>query len=484
MALAIVWASAAGAEGNVPGNNAGEDTVKPTIKQAIAESAADYTEIRIERRWLNRVLFQREKLETLESATELGGVVRCLKGGGWGISVFNNLSNLAEHVREATRMAAIVGASLAEPVTLAETPTVEEEIRVTLEHDFRHVPLRNKVDLAMKYNAIILKSSDRIVATQVQYVDRFSEVIYANSQGTYLVQELPDITMMLGAAAGDGKGDIQQGMEYVGKAGGFEWVQGMEELAQTAASRAVAMLDAKPVTGGQHTVVLDPRLAGVFIHEAFGHFCEADFLFKNPRLAQIMSLGSEFGPRELRVIDAGFVAGERGNVPYDDEGVKRSDTVLIKEGHLHSLLHSRETAAKMGAQPTGNARGVSYEHEPIVRMRNTYIDNGPSSFNEMIKDVDNGIYAVDAYGGQTEFEQFSFSAAYAYEIVDGEIGDLVRNVVLSGNLFETLRSIDAIGSDCSIAGGVGGCGKGAQAPLPVTVGAPHIRIRNVTIGGK
>jgi len=458
--------------------------VRQTIKQAIAGSTADYTEIRIERRWLNRVLFQREKLETLESATELGGVVRCLKNGGWGISVFNDTSKIAEHIREATQMAAVVGETASQPVILADVPTVQDEVRVELEHDFRNVPLREKVDLTLSYNTLIMKESDKIVSTQVQYVDRFSEITYANSEGTYLVQELPDITMMLGAAASDGKGDIQQGMEYVGKAGGFEWVQGMEDQARMAAQRAVAMLNAKPVPGGQHTVLLDPRLAGVFIHEAFGHFCEADFLFKNPRLAEIMALGNEFGPPELQVIDAGFFAGERGNVPYDDEGVKRAKTTLVKNGHLHSLLHSRETAAKMGAQPTGNARAVSYEHEPIVRMRNTYIENGPISFDDMIKDVERGIYALDAYGGQTEFEQFSFSAAYAYEIVNGEIGDLVRNVVLSGNLFETMRSIDAIGNDRVISGGVGGCGKGGQFPLPVTVGAPHIRIRNVTIGGK
>jgi len=458
--------------------------VKQIIKQAIANSSADYTEIRIERRWLNRVLFQREKLETLESATEVGGVVRCLSNGGWGISVFNDLTNLSKRVEEASAMAAVVAGTTGEPAVLADVPRIEDEVRVELEHDFRDVPLKRKVELTQSYNSIILGESDKIAATQVQYVDRFAEITFANSEGTYLVQDLPDITLMLGAAASDGKGDIQQGMEYVGEAGGFELVEGMEDQAQIAAKRAVAMLDAEPVDGGQHTVVLDPALAGVFIHEAFGHFCEADFLFKNPRLAEIMTLGTEFGVADLQVVDKGFIPGGRGNVPYDDEGVRREKTHLIKDGRLHSLIHSRETAAKMGAEPTGNARAVSYEYEPIVRMTNTYIENGASSFEDMIKDVDRGIYAVDAYGGQTEFEQFSFSAAYAYEIVNGEVGGLLRNVVLSGNLFETMRSIDAIGNDLKVSGGVGGCGKGGQAPLAVTTGAPHIRIRNVTIGGK
>jgi TldD protein len=458
--------------------------MKEIIRRAITGSSADYTEVRVERRWLHRVRYQRTKLETLESATELGGVVRCLHNGGWGISVFNDPASLPACVSDATRMAAMVASRSKEKVLLAHVPVMQWEIRAELEDDFRHVPLRDKVSLTEAYNKIILGVSDRIVASDVAYVDRFIETTFANSEGTYLVQELPDITLMLGAVASDGKGDIQQGMDAFGYAGGFERMKDREAQARAAAERAVAMLSARPVQGGQHTVVLDPRLAGVFIHEAFGHFCEADFLFKNPRLAEIMTPGNVFGMPELQVIDEGYVPGGRGNVPYDDEGVERRKTHLIKDGRLHSLLHSRETAARMGAEPTGNARAAGTEFDPIVRMTNTYIENGSSSFDDMIKDVRRGIYAVDAYGGQTEFELFSFSAAYGFEIVDGEMGDMVRNVTLSGNLFETLRSIDAIGNDRELFGGVGGCGKGGQMSLPVTVGSPHIRIRNVTIGGR
>jgi len=458
--------------------------VKQTIRKAIARSTADYTEVRVERRWLNRVLFQRETLETLETASEVGGIVRCLKDGGWGIAVFNDLSQLQESIGEAVRLAAVVAARTKEPVVLADVPVVEDEIRVELEHDFRTVPLRTKVELAQAYNMIILGESNSIVASHVQYLDQFRETTYANSEGTYIVQELPDITCILGAAAGDGKGRVEQGMEYIGEAGGFEHTAHLEGKARLAAQRAEALLDAKPVSAGTHTVVLDPMLAGVFIHEAFGHFCEADFLFKNPRLAEIMALGGKFGSDDLNVSDAGYMPGARGNVPYDDEGVLRQTVPLIRNGCLQGLLHSRETASVMADTPTGNARSVSYEHEPIVRMRNTFIENGDVAFDDMIREVDKGIYALGAYGGQTELEQFSFSSAYAYEIVEGQIGGMLRNVVLSGNVFETLRSIDAIGNDLRIEGGPGGCGKAGQNPLPVTTGAPHIRIRNVTIGGQ
>jgi len=458
--------------------------VKQRLRKALDRCGADFAEIRIEASQRSRVFYQREKLDGYETGTEVGGVVRCLVDGGWGTAVFSDLRLLEAKLDEAVRAAAVVGARTSEEIRLAPTDPVELEHRVELIEDIRNLSLENKREVIEAYNRIILDTSDAIVASQVLYRDSFRTFTYANSQGSYVVQEVPDTTLLLGAAASDGSGNIQQGFEMVGQAAGFEIVRGCEEKARTGAERAVSMVSAKPVSPGQHTVILDPHLAGVFIHEAFGHFCEADFLFKNPQLAKIMTIGSEFGAADLHVFDEGYVPGGRGNVPYDDEGVQRKKTALIEFGKLAGLLHSRETAARMGVEPTGNARAISYEHEPVVRMTNTYIDNGSSSFQEMIGDVECGVYACGAYGGQTEFEQFSFSAAYAYEIVHGEIGGMLRDVVLTGNLFDTLRSIDRIGNDLALFGGVGGCGKGGQSGLPVTVGSPHIRIQNVTIGGK
>jgi len=84
----------------------------------------------------------------------------------------------------------------------------------------------------------------------------------------------------------------------------------------------------------------------------------------------------------------------------------------------------------------------------------------------------------------TELEMFTFSAAKAYLIRDGKLGPMLRDVIISGNVFETLKNIDAVGNDLKMYGGLGGCGKGGQMPLPVSDGSPHIRMRNVVIGGK
>jgi TldD protein len=291
------------------------------------------------------------------------------------------------------------------------------------------------------------------------------------------------VVVATSAIARDGD-NVQQSHESCAGPFGFEFVQNREEMPRLAARRAVELLSAKSVVGGQYPVVADQMLAGVFIHEAFGHLSESDFVYENPKAKEMMVLGRRFGRDILNVYDDGTIPGQRGTHRYDDEGTPTRHNDLIKAGVLVGRLHSRETAAKMGENVTGNARAISYRFPPIVRMTNTAIENGTTPFEDMIKDIKLGIYACDAYGGETMLENFSFSSGYAYMIRDGKIAEMVKDVILSGNLFTTLQNIDTIGNDFKWLAVGGGCGKGNQSPLPVGMGAPHIRIQNVVIGGQ
>ena len=201
-------------------------------------------------------------------------------------------------------------------------------------------------------------------------------------------------------------------------------------------------------------------------------------------MREVMTLGKRFGPEALAIIDDGSLKGEAGHIAFDNEGTPAQKTYLIKDGILTNRLHSRETAAKMDEAPTGNARAISYGFAPIVRMTNTYIEPRDSSFEEMLEGVEDGIYAVGGLGGQTNMEMFTFTAGHAYRIRNGAIAEPVREVMLTGNVFETLKNIDAIGNDLKLFGGLGGCGKGGQMPLRVGMGAPHVRIQNVVVGGR
>lgn len=288
------------------------------------------------------------------------------------------------------------------------------------------------------------------------------------------------VSLVVTAREGD---NVQQAADGLSVPTGYEQILGLEEMARRVAGRSVALLGAQTVVGGVYPVVCDPKLAGVFIHEAFGHLSEADFVYANPQAQEMMVLGRRFGRNILNIVDDGTLPGLRGTHRYDDEGTPARRTNLVREGVLVGRLHSRETAARMGEAVTGNARATGYRYPPIVRMTNTFVEPVDTSFEDMIADIKLGVYACDAIGGQTMLENFSFSSAYAYMIRDGHVAEMVKDVVLSGNLFATLQKIDAIGTDLAFSR-TGMCGKGQGRGLPVSTGAPHLRIQDVVIGGR
>lgn len=455
--------------------------MKDRLFESIKSHNVDYVDIRIEDKTNSWVNYQGDELDSIGSSRTVGGIVRALYKGGWGYSTFNSLDELGKRVGEACETAHLVGK---DQTFFAPVDPVEAEITASLKKDFRQVPLSEKKDLIEEYNQIILGHHDSIQSSDVRYRDSFRTLWFANSEGTYIKQEIPDTTIWTTAIAR--KDDIvQNGVEFGGGIDGFQTVEEFHDKAKQAAQRAVELLEAPPVVGGTYTVITDPLMTGLFTHEAFGHLSEADFVYENEQMKELMVLGKRFGSDNLNIIDDGTMPGGWGTHPYDYEGVPTRKNYLIKDGILVGRLHSRETAAKMDEPLTGNARAVFFQHPPLVRMTNTFIDAGTDRFEDMIEDIDLGVYVVDVRGGQTELEMFTFSAAYGYMIRDGKVAELVRDVVLTGNVFETLMNIDKIGNELGfVPNSPLGCGKGGQAPLKVGFGGPHIRIQNCIVGGQ
>jgi TldD protein len=211
------------------------------IQAALRASKADYTEIRLEERESTRVVYRGQDLETASAVIDRGGIVRCLvKDGGWGITTFNDLSDLPHRVQQATEGARAIQGELVE---LAPTPVSEDAITVSLERDFRGISMTEKRSLAEEYNDILLKFDPRIVDTRATYVDTFSRVTLANSEGTLVEEERPNITVFLMAVARQ-NGNVQQAFDGVSKVAGYEVVVGHQGLAETVAKRAVDLLSA------------------------------------------------------------------------------------------------------------------------------------------------------------------------------------------------------------------------------------------------
>jgi TldD protein len=453
--------------------------MRDRLEHAVRGRDADYVEVRAEEHENSRVLFRGKDLEDIARTVGMGGCVRALVNGGWGFTSFNNLDQLDGMVDLAIRQARLVGNAEGR---LAQAPAVQDTVSLALKRDPRQVPLAEKVRLFAEYNRIMLGHSPAIQTTQTAYGDSYRKVSFASSEGAYIEQEGMHIRAVLVAMARDGA-SIEQSHEVVTSIDDYGRVEGLHDKAKEVAQRAVNLLTAQPVKGGEYTVVLDNHLAGVFAHEAFGHLSEADHVYENQRLRDILVLGRKFGEEHLTIADGGALPGERGSFKYDDEGVPTSVTPLIQNGVLVGRLHSRETAAKMGEKVTGNARATSYRHRPIVRMTNTFIDKGNVPVDQIFADIKEGVYCKNTHGGETSMEMFTFSAGEAFMIRDGRIAEPLRGVLLSGNVFQTLANIDAVGDDLSFGAG-GSCGKGEQSGLPVGHGSPHIRIRRCVVGGR
>lgn len=452
------------------------------VREIVAGLGADYADVRVEERSVTRITFRSERLEQASPTTVRGACVRALVRGGWGCVTVEDLSprSVASAARDALTAARMVGTGRS---VLAPVQPRQDVVRPALGGDPAAVPMSEKRQLLQEYNDILLRSDPKVKSSVVRYVETVSRCWFASSEGAWIDQRKVDVGASMTAIARD-DGNVCQSSHWAGGSTGYSTMLNQHEGVRDAVRKAREMLGAKPIKGGRYTVVIDPRLAGTFAHEAFGHLSESDFVYENERLREIMQLGRRFGPDFLNIGDGAGMPGRRASFAYDDEGTPTRVTWLIKNGVLSGRLHSRETAARMGEEPTGNARAVSYRFSPIVRMTNTFIDRGTTPFKDMIADIKEGVYVANSFGGETAMEMFTFSAGEAFMIRNGQIAERVRDASLSGNVFETLNNIECVGDDLTwFEGGVGGCGKGDQWPLPIATGSPHIRVRNLLVGG-
>ena len=451
--------------------------MRDEMTQALSGHKADYVELRLEELDSSHISFRGRELDDIGGSSSKGGAARAYVNGAWGFVTFTKSGNLRERVALAVRQASLAAGEGGE---IARGEAIVAEIPPVLDNDPFDVPLDQKVRLLRSY-VEELWSVPRIQSTSLGSGERRRVTHFANSEGSYIRQERIDVTFRARAIARN-DGDVQQYGISVGSLGDYSVLEGRHAEMREISEKAVALLEAPQVDGKEYTVICDPILGGVFAHEAFGHLSESDFVYEDDKMKEIMVLGRRFGGPHLNVIDGASIPALRGSYAFDDEGIASRRSDLLREGILVGRLHSRETAGKMSEGVTGNARAMDYRFAPIVRMTNTLIEPGEATPEELISEVKDGVYAKNWYGGMTSMEMFTFSAGEAYRIRNGRIEELLRPVVLSGNVFTTLENLDAVANDLDMNEG-GGCGKGGQSPLPVSNGSPHIRIQNCLVGG-
>ncbi len=453
------------------------------IRELTRRKDVDYLEMRLEESFETKIQINGREVETVSQGKVSGGSVRALVSGVWGFVYFNETEDLKERVKSAIEQAKTLSVASSERVELASVEPIEivEEFKPL--KDPQGISISDKIKLFSHYSEIPFSIDNRIANVRVAYSEKRRKLAYANSEGTFIQRELMDMGGGIIPIASNGK-EIHQTHVPFGSAVDFSVAEDLEGKINEKTLLAVNLLSAEDFEGGEFPVIIDQDLGGVFIHEAFGHLSEADFISEDEKMKEIMKIGKLFGSEIINVYDVGNIFGVRGSLTVDDEGVPAETVALIKEGVLSGHLHTRETAAKMKEAPTGNGRAISFKYPPIPRMRTTYIAPQDAKFEDFIKDIKFGVYAKSSFGGQTNGELFTFVPESAYLIEGGKVTRLIKNVSLSGNVFETLKNIVGIADDFRITDGGGGCGKGEQHPLPVSTGSPHIYISKAIIGGK
>ena len=436
-----------------------------------------YTDVREETVHATTITIENGVLKENKTKKEQGVIIRLYDGRRWYISSTTEPGKVQQEIDSLARMAVFCPNIEDDPVVKKYEINQEVQLRYN-DCDVSLVPNAQKLAVAEQY-ASLLKACEKIPRWKVYYVDNHTQKHIVSSKGcdvTFDTQNCcvaPRYVLMKDEKPFYGRKDF-----YRMK---FEELKGHEkELEELIREDLDYTENAVPVEPGEYTCIFSPAVTGVFAHESFGHKSEADFMVGDENMKREWAIGTRVGAELLNIVDTGMEEGS-GYVPFDDEGTRAKKTYLIRDGILSGRLHSAMTAAALEEELTGNARAVSFQFEPIVRMSSTYVEPGQSTKEELIAGVKKGIYISD-YNHGSGMSTFTIAPNKAYMIRDGHLAEPVKISVITGNVMHTLHEIDGLSAEfelCSFA--LGGCGKMEQFPLRVGMGGPYMRVNHLTV---
>ncbi len=441
---------------------------------------ADYADLRYELARETKISFGGRELIGLSASSTDGYVWRVLKNGGWSEVCFTRPEDAERAARSAVENAELLASGGARPVRLAPAPPTKDEFHPKLSEDPRPVPAEAKLELLRRYNDIALENP-KVATTQAAYWDMTRDKYFVSTEGARLREEL--VTARINGEIVAKEGNLTQRVRFgFGGSDGLARLRGRESEMTERVKICVDLLKAEPVKGGEYRVVLDQSMAGVFTHEAFGHFSEADIIEDNPTMREKMRIGAKLGSDVLSITDDPTRPGQLGFYRFDDEGVAARPVALMKDGVLSGRLHSRRTAAEFGEPVTGHCVAQDYRFAPFIRMGCIFIEPRDKTKQKLLEQLGDGLYLCNHMGGATSGENFTFGAQFGYEVKGGKPGKMLRDINISGNLYATMKSISAIGNDLTLCE-IGGCGKG-QMNYRSCNGGPHVLVDSLVVGGR
>ncbi|QWB99925.1 TldD/PmbA family protein [Mycoplasmatota bacterium] len=450
------------------------------ILDTALETGADFSEVFIENRNASVLQSVSGRLEKSNNSKSFGVGVRIAKKTQ-SVYAYTNSKNPDDLIK----LARDLSKSFSDEVKTKRTPLMELEVGKKHQVKIKpsEVALKDKVKL-LKQSYKAASSYDEVIKQVMVYLmDDEQVVLIANSEGRFVTETRVRVRMMTSAIASD-NGMMQTGSSGDGSGKGYEFFDEMDidGHGEEAARIAKTMLYADDCPSGVMPVIINNAFGGVIFHEACGHSLEATSVAKN---ASVFSgkKGTKIAADIVTAIDDGTIENGWGSANYDDEGYPQQRRILIKDGVLNSYMIDKINARRMNEEPTGSSRRQNYKFSPTSRMSNTFIDNGDSTLEEIIKNTEYGLFAKKLGGGSVNpgNGDFNFSVMEGYMIRDGKIAEPVKGAALVGNGGDILHKIDMIANNLERQRGM--CGS-ASGSIPADVGQPSIRVQAITVGGK
>ena len=455
------------------------ETLAKEILEVALSTGGDFAEVYMEKTTNEVLRLHSGKLSTANVSKVKGAAIRIIKGE---LEVNSSITDCTyENLLKAAKTLA---GSFNDKKHVEVQPFVEKKVELVVNpKNVRGNDISREVNLLKTASDTIYAYSKEIVQVICNLTKMEKRIFVFASDSTWQTDYRCNTRLSCQAVASDGK-EMETGFDSFGRNQGMEMFDDFDVVpfAKQVAHDAVEMLHAEPMQGGEMPVVINNGFGGVILHEACVHGLEATSVAKGMSVF-CNKLGQKVASDIVNAVDDGTNLNAWGSINVDDEGTPSKCNVLIENGILKSYLVDKRNSKKMNHPITGSSRRESYKYQTTSRMTNTYFLNGKSTFDEIIKSTEKGLFAEKMGGGSVNpaTGEFNFAVQVGYMIENGKITKPVKGATLVGSGKDVLLHIDMIGDNLSC--GYGMCGS-MSGSVPTIVGQPTIRVSKMTVGGK
>ena len=452
------------------------------VLQKALSNGADFSEIYLEYKVTNSVVFSENKLKNTGTGITSGFGIRGISDGKTAYCYSDDFSESSF-----LKLAESVAYSLSrkdQQLNIGDFTRFNPN-KINQSSDIGlHIPVGDKVEFLKHANEFARAKDERVEQVSASINDGTKFIVVLNSDGLYVEDKMSLFGAMTNVSVHE-NGKRDGGHAFFGGREPFSGLttQKMEEISKEAVRQATVKLNAIPVQAGEQPVVINQGWGGVLVHEAVGHGLEGDFIRKGTSL-YTGKVGQKVASDKVTIVDDGSIKNHRGSINIDDEGTPSQKNVLIENGILKGFMYDKLNGKLVGEKPTGNGRRESFRSIPLPRMTNTYIDKGEDNPEDLIQSVKKGIYCKSLGGGQVDITNgnFVFDVSEGYLIENGKLTQPVKFANLIGNGPDSMKKVTGVGNDLQLENSAGMCGKSGQTVV-VGVGQPTILVDKMTVGG-